>query len=162
MLRKSRSVEDKLISRGSYTHRLDPSDLTTEEAETIKAQLSLPWLKNDPGHSQRSIEDRVVDRFMHNYVLYPCAETSSPGFLEHLPSLFKEVNLDGRYALRWAVRAAAFADASRETEGDALTRKALECYGMALESLGQSLAQPGKPPDDYDLMTVVVLDIFEV
>jgi hypothetical protein len=33
---------------------------------------------------------------------------------------------------------------------------------MSLGALGQSLAEPGKAPDDYDLMTIVMLDIFEV
>ncbi len=44
--------------------------------------------------------------------MYPCNQTSSPGFLEHLPCMFKEVNIEGRYALRWAVQAAGYADSS--------------------------------------------------
>lgn len=77
--------------------------------------------------------------------------------------MFKEVNIQGRYALRWAVQAAAYADAiSQNKESHALASKALQCYGMALGALGESLAASGKEPDDYDLMTVVVLDIFEV
>jgi hypothetical protein len=78
--------------------------------------------------------------------------------------MFKEVNVEGRYALRWAVEAAAYADVSnnQEQERNALARKALKCYGMALKALGESLSAPGKEPDDYDLMTVVMLDIFEV
>jgi hypothetical protein len=75
--------------------------------------------------------------------------------------MFQEVNVNGRYALRWAVRAAAYADLSKDQDGDALAKKALQCYGLALTALGDSLAMPGKVPDDYDLMTVVVLDIFE-
>jgi hypothetical protein len=99
---------------------------------------------------------------MEKYVMYPCSQTSSPGFLEHLPCMFQEINVNGRYALRWAVRAAAFADLSKDQDIDTLERKALQCYGMALSALGDSLATEGKVPDDYDLMTVVVLDIFEV
>jgi hypothetical protein len=76
--------------------------------------------------------------------------------------MFKEVNVEGRFALRWAVRAAAYADISKDQKSSALGSKALECYGMALRALGESLSTPGKVPDDYDLMTVVVLDIFEV
>jgi hypothetical protein len=77
--------------------------------------------------------------------------------------MFKEVNVTGRYALRWAVQAAAYADAvSQNHESNALASKALQCYGMALRALGESLSTPAKEPDDYDLMTVVVLDIFEV
>lgn len=76
--------------------------------------------------------------------------------------MFKEVNVEGRYALRWAVQAAAYADAvSQSQESKALASKALDCYGMALRALGESLSASGKEPDDYDLMTVVVLDIFE-
>lgn len=76
--------------------------------------------------------------------------------------MFKDVNVEGRYALRWAVQAAAYADVSQSQESNALASKALQCYGMALGALGESLSTPGKEPDDYDLMTVVVLDIFEV
>lgn len=76
--------------------------------------------------------------------------------------MFNEVNVEGRYALRWAVQAAAFADISKNQESNALASKAFQCYGMALSALGESLSTPGKEPDDYDLMTVVVLDIFEV
>lgn len=96
--------------------------------------------------------------------MYPCNQTSSPGFLEHLPYMFKEVNVEGRHALRWAVQAAAYADVSnnQEDESNALASKALQCYGLALKALGESLSTPGKEPDDYDLMAVVVLDIFEV
>lgn len=77
--------------------------------------------------------------------------------------MFKEVNVEGRFALRWAVQAAAYADAvSSNQESNALASKALQCYGMALGALGESLSISGKEPDDYDLMTVVVLDLFEV
>ena len=76
--------------------------------------------------------------------------------------MFKEVNIDGRYALRSAVRAAAYADISKDQDSNALATKALHCYGMALSALGDSLSTPGKAPDDYDLMAVVMLDIFEV
>lgn len=100
--------------------------------------------------------------FMDKYVIYPCHESSSPGFLEHLPVLFQEVNVDGRHALRWAVQAAAIADLSREHDPELLTPRALEYYGQALGALGKSLAEKGKIPDDYDLMAVVILDMFEV
>jgi hypothetical protein len=109
-----------------------------------------------------SVEEQAVDTFMEKYVMYPCSQTSSPGFLEHLPCMFQEVNVNGRYALRWAVRAAAYADLSKDQDNDTLERKALQCYGLALSALGDSLATEGKVPDDYDLMTVVILDIFEV
>ncbi|KAH8201309.1 hypothetical protein TruAng_004553 [Truncatella angustata] len=121
----------------------------------------MSWLKQQPTQTPASIEDHAVDRFMEKFVLYPCNETSTPGFLEHLPSLFQRVNIEGRYALRWAVRAAAYADLSKDASGEPLAHKALHCYGMALSALGQSLAEPAKTPDDYDLMTVVILDIFE-
>jgi hypothetical protein len=70
--------------------------------------------------------------------------------------------VEGRYALRWAVQACAFADLSREQSSEGLVGRSLECYGKALNALGQSLAEKDKVPDDYDLMAVVILDIFEV
>jgi hypothetical protein len=135
--------------------------LAPGETAGLKLQNPQPWLRDMPSEAMPSIEEQVVDSFMDKYVMYPCNQTSSPGFLEHLPSMFQEVNFNGRYALRWAVRAAAYGDISKDQESDVLARKALQCYGLALSRLGDSLATPGKVPDDYDLMTVVVLDIFE-
>jgi Fungal Zn(2)-Cys(6) binuclear cluster domain len=145
----------------------DPSALAPEEASAIKLSNRHPWLKGLPARLQPPVEEQAVDQFMDRYIIYPCNQTSSPGFLEHLPCMFKEANVEGRYALRWAVRAAAYADVSKDQESNAivsnaLVSKALQCYGMALGALGESLSTPGKVPDDYDLMTVVVLDIFEV
>lgn len=107
--------------------------------------------------------DAAVSHFFDRYVLYPCNDTSTPGFLEHLPCLFKEVNVEGRQALRWAVKATALADMSRlEESNPEAAGAAFDCYGEALLALRESLSEKGKVPDDYDLMTVVVLDIFEV
>ncbi|KAL7936364.1 hypothetical protein V8C35DRAFT_232459 [Trichoderma chlorosporum] len=160
----SKFVNASLASRRSSSFSgpsPDLSSLTPEEASGIVLRNPQPWLKWLPARVQPPLEDQAVDQFIDRYVLYPCNQTSSPGFLEHLPSMFKEVNVEGRYALRWAVQAAAYADVSKEQESNALASKALRCYGMALEALGESLSTPGKEPDDYDLMTVVVLDIFE-
>lgn len=107
-------------------------------------------------------EDPAVSKLFENYVLYPCSDLSTPGFLEHLPCLFKEVNVPGRYALRWAVQAFAYADLSRRENSQSAVSKALDHYGRSLSALGKSLSEEGKVPDDYDLMTVVILDIFEV
>ena len=127
-------------------------------------QQPLPWLK--PAHRVHkevtSEENAAIADFMDKYVIYPCNESSTPGFLEHLPSLFKDVNVKGRYALRWAVQAAAFADLSRTTGSQVDVVKALEFYSRSLAAFQSSLCKTGKAPDDYDLMTVVMLDIFEV
>jgi hypothetical protein len=95
-------------------------------------------------------------------VMYPCNQGSTPGFLEHLPSLFKEFQTEGRLALRWAVRAAAYASLSKDQDNEALGNKALQCYGRSLSALGDALKDNTKSPDDFTLMTVVILDIFEV
>ncbi|OAA64744.1 Zn(2)-C6 fungal-type DNA-binding domain protein [Niveomyces insectorum RCEF 264] len=169
---RSRSVDASLSSRrlsfasghGSDYHTEDASALAPDEAAGVKMSNPRRWLKATALAQWRQppVEDQAVDLFLDKYVLYPCNQTSSPGFLEHLPSMFKEVdNIHGRHALRWSVRAAAYADVSKGQDSDALARKALQCYGMALTALGESLARPGKEPDDYDLMTVVMLDMFE-
>jgi hypothetical protein len=160
--KRSKSVD--AASRRSWSvpgQNADPSALAPGEATGIKLRNLRPWLKGQPSEMMPPVEEQAVDNFMEKYVIYPCNQTSSPGFLEHLPCMFQEVNVNGRYALRWAVRAAAYADLSKDQDSDILARKALQCYGMALSALGDSLATPGKVPDDYDLMTVVVLDIFE-
>ncbi|KAL2208374.1 hypothetical protein CC79DRAFT_567195 [Sarocladium strictum] len=108
------------------------------------------------------LEEQITLDFMDKFVIYPCEESSTPGFLEHLPCLFREVNVKGRYALRWAVQASAFADISKSQNKRDFATKALEYYGNSLVALEKSLGKEGKEPDDYDLMTVVMLDIFEV
>jgi len=161
--KRSRSVGGASRRRPAASgQNADPSALTPGEAAGIKLRSPYPWLKGLPSGMQPPVEDQAVDHFMEKYVIYPCSQTSSPGFLEHLPCMFQEVNVNGRYALRWAVRAAGYADCSKNQDSDVLARKALQCYGVALSALGDSLGTPGKVPDDYDLMTVVVLDIFEV
>ncbi|KAI2464103.1 hypothetical protein F4781DRAFT_86651 [Annulohypoxylon bovei var. microspora] len=159
--RRSRSTDNKSsYSRSSITFS-DPSDLTEEEAANLTLPNRLPWTKTSPSHLRPTPEDEAVNCFIDKYVVYPCAETSAPGFLEHLPSLFRDVNVEGRFALRWAVRAAAYADLSKGQNNDALANKAFHCYGLSLSALGESLSSQGKVPDDYDLMTAVMLDIFE-
>ena len=160
--KRSRSVDAASQRASVVSQNADPSALTPGEATGIKLRNQRPWLKDLPSEVTPPVEEQAVDNFMEKYVMYPCNQTSSPGFLEHLPSMFQEVNVNGRYALRWAVRASAYADLSKDQDSDVLARKALQCYGMALSALGDSLGTPGKVPDDYDLMTVVVLDIFEV
>lgn len=160
--RKSWSTSDESDWTWTSTALADPSDFTEEEAASLNLHGLHPWVKTTPSHLRPSPEDEVVNRFMDKYVLYPCNETSSPGFLEHLPSLFKDVNVEGRFALRWAVRAAAYADLSKAQDSDFLAKKAFHCYGMSLSALGESLSAKGKVPDDYDLMTAVMLDMFEV
>ncbi|KAI1491550.1 hypothetical protein F5X96DRAFT_678309 [Biscogniauxia mediterranea] len=79
-------------------------------------------------------------------------KSSSPGFLEHLPSLFQDANRRGtlspcagraRMTTRWLLRHSI-------------------SINMSLSALRISLSAPGKVPDDHDFMTVVILDIFEV
>ncbi|KAI1410244.1 hypothetical protein F5Y13DRAFT_181476 [Hypoxylon sp. FL1857] len=160
--RRSRSADNRSNSSRLSTALVDPSDLTEQESGSVELLQPFPWAKTVPAHLRPAPEDEAVDRFMDKYVIYPCNETSSSGFLEHLPGLFKDVNVEGRFALRWAVRAAAYADLSKAQDNTALASKAFHCYGMALSALGESLSAPGKVPDDYDLMTAVMLDIFEV
>lgn len=109
-----------------------------------------------------SIEDQAVSSFFNDFVVSPCNKSSTPGFLEHLPGLFNEVRPEGRLALRWAVLAAGYASLSKEHHGSRFSDLALNCYGRALSGLGKSLADSHISPDDYVLMTVVVLDLSEV
>ena len=130
--------------------------------EITDSKSPYPWVKNVPQASAPSAEDQAVSQFFEKYVMYPCNHGSSPGFLEQLPGLFGEVNSEGRSALRWAVRAAAYASLSNERDDPALGNNAIKCYGRALSALAKSLADTSVAPDDHILMTVVVLDLFEV
>jgi hypothetical protein len=95
-------------------------------------------------------------------VLYPCNKGSSPGFLEHLPSLFKETHVKPRYALRYAVLAFTYANSIDGLCDQVSKEKAFHYYGLALSALADSLKEVMLEPDDYVLMTIVVLDLFEV
>lgn len=174
-----------------------PSPLPLSSSSAGEDSRFLPWLKaaaRPPQAPPLSESDNyVIQAFFSKYTLLPYHfgshhtvdsnerdgyQRASQGFLEFLPCTFEEVNVRGRLALRWAVQAAASADAashasrhgiSDETNAASskgarlnLQQRALECYGKALSALSDSLGKVGKVPDDYDLMTVVVLDVFEV
>jgi hypothetical protein len=140
----------------------DDSDLLPIELSGLRLSSPYPWAKAVPESSVPSPEDQAVSQFFEKFVMYPCNSGSSPGFLEHLPTLFIEVKMEGRMALRWAVRAASYASLSSDQNNAALRAKALSCYGKALSALGESLADPNTAPDGFTLMTVVILDLFEV
>ena len=142
--------------------REDPSDLSSTESSGLSLPRPYPWARAVPEALVPSVENRAVDHFFEQYVMYPSNNCSSPGFLEFLPGLFEEVNVENRVALRWAVRAAAYANLSNGQSNVTLSSKALHCYGLALSTMAKSLADTRAIPDDYILMTVVVLDLFEV
>lgn len=107
-------------------------------------------------------DHQAVSSFFERFVGCPCNDRSTPGFLDCLPALFKEVNMEGRSALRWAVLAAGYAGLPKDQENRRTSHLALYCYGHALSVLGNILADPEFDPDDHVLMTVVILDLFEV
>lgn len=151
--------------RKSSTHTspaADPSDLPAIVDSTLKLSSPYPWAKSVPDAALPSVEDIAVNQFFEKYIMYPCNQGSSPGFLEHLPSLFREFRNEGRLALRWAVLGAAYAGLSNDQDNATLGNKALQYYGMSLSALADALKANTNPPDDFCLMTVVILDIFEV
>ncbi|CAH0054547.1 unnamed protein product [Clonostachys solani] len=157
----SQQFNEKTCPIPSRNHRARSRSLDRIKARPVQHHTALASPQLYGGGHNEELKDEAVSTFLDNYVLYPCNESSSPGFLEHLPGLFKEVNVSGRLALRWAVEAASLADHScRKNDADS-ARKALQQYSQSLNALGKSLSKNGKEPDDYDLMTVVVLDIFE-
>jgi hypothetical protein len=106
--------------------------------------------------------DSEAQQFFDCFVVYPCNSGSSLGFLEHLPSLFKESNVKHRYALRYAVLAAAHASMIANTGDKTSKEQAFRYYGLALSALSESLKGAITERDDHILMAIVVLDIFEV
>lgn len=147
-------------SRSRSLSRLDLSSTPATSPESDESSFS--WNKEAAVMKFDQEDDNdAVSQFFDKYVV-PCSEQSSPGFLEHLPCLFKESNVQGRLALRFAVQACAYADVYSKQHSQAVAKMALELYSRALSELGKSLGMKGKVPDDHDLMTVVILDIFEV
>jgi hypothetical protein len=112
--------------------------------------------------SGTATDDAEAWHFFDRFVMYPCNSGSSLGFLEHLPSLFIECNVKHRYALRYAVLAAAHASSINDPDDKTSKQQAFHYYGLALSALSESLQGVITERDDHVLMTVVVLDIFEV
>jgi hypothetical protein len=133
-----------------------------EDDSRLKHSLLLSGDNHGLSAFQASIGDPVA-AFFDRYVMYPNSSGSAGGFLDHLPALVDEAYANGRYALFWAVQTVALADSARDRPSDAsLNGQIGDCYSKALRLLRKSLGENNKEPDDYDLMTVVVLDLFEV
>lgn len=93
---------------------------------------SVTFGTNPPITCRRSVlcvEDHAVSSFFNDFVVSPCNNSSTPGFLEHLPGLFNEIRLEGRFALRWAVLAAGYASLSKENDDSRFSDLALNYYG---------------------------------
>ncbi|KAH6668940.1 hypothetical protein B0J14DRAFT_657948 [Halenospora varia] len=158
-------------SVASYDDFFIPAPITNLNLDLgLDLQNPYPWLKTPvlPEKKKPSAEERAVSSFFEKFVMYPCKESSSPGFLELLPCLFEEVQREGRLALRWAVKAVSYASLAaslpatiEEVEVGKVRLKANECYGRALAALGETLRDKEERVSDYTLMTVVVLDLFE-
>jgi hypothetical protein len=140
----------KIPSNGSST------TISTDAKPTLSSTTSIPF------QSGPTTKDPEVWEFFDRFVMYPCNGGSSLGFLEHLPSLFMETNVEHRYALRYAVLAAAHASSSNDPSESTSKQQAFHYYGLALSALSECLKESITEKDDYVLMTVVVLDIFEV
>lgn len=154
------SVTTASRSRSRSLSRLDAVNTPATSPETSDSPFF--WNRDFvDANTDSAGTDDAVSLFFDKYVV-PCNELSSPGFLEHLPCLFKESNVQGRSALRWAVQACAYADIYSRDTVQVAAKLALELYSRALSELGKSLSIKGKIPDDHDLMTVVILDLFEV
>jgi hypothetical protein len=175
-------LERKLVPRRLSDYSLSSSQMsaTSPESSSSSNDLSIkigtskksvepqPRINTLPLNSDMryvtgaaTVEEKVVSEFFDDFVMYPCNSESIPGFLEHLPSMFHEVSIGNRIALRWAVQAAAYANLPRDRNPGS-SEKAMQCYSLALSALSESLSEPDAVADDYILMTVVVLDLFEV
>jgi len=134
--RMRRRASDVSVAKSEYSTRANTgstqsprgSDVDStrrvDEVSLSDRNLSNPrlWLKDDVTSSAVSTDDQVVSAFFDKFVMYPCNLGSSGGFLEYLPCMFEEVNVGNRIALRWAVRAAAYASLSRDQQNDAVLR----------------------------------------
>lgn len=117
-----------------YREDLSPSGIV----EYTNFKSPYQWVKNITEASAPSAEDQAISHFFGKYVMYPCNHGLSPGFLEQLQGLFGEFDSGERLALRWAVRAAAYASLSNERDDSTLGNKAIKCYGL-LQSRWQIL-----------------------
>jgi hypothetical protein len=159
-----KTARSRLSSQLSRDSEESPSEIATflPSDSNLALHLSFPWAKSVPENLRPSVDEQAVESFFEKFVMYPCNQNSTPGFLEHLPIMFKDFGKEGRIALRWAVKAAAYASLSNEQQNTSYSNKALQYYGSALSKLAESLRDPEIKPDDYVLMTIVILDLFEV
>lgn len=129
---------------------------STVSATSPQKEHDLKWTESS------SSSHLATSKFFEKYATPVCSDASLAPFLQHLPCMFEEANIPGRFALRYAVQAASYADLGQQKDDHAMIHQALKFYGLCLSALSESLRIPGKVPDDYDLMAVVILDIFEV
>ena len=156
-----RHETEKVTSRMQALSSSTLRSSTTTSIDGNSDSRSLPSkAKNDI--TSRSEESRATDEILWRYLNTANDHFSSVAFLQHLPCMFEEANIPGRYALRFAVQAASLADVGQAHHNEHMKTRALECYGLCLSALAKSLRMPGKIPDDYDLMSIVILDLFEV
>jgi hypothetical protein len=152
---------------------LDEDEIDLSSLQLLDIGLNpTPWLKPDTmfdPSTPATKEKLITDTFFERYVIPPCTSNSTPGFLEYLPMLFEEVPIPGRTSLRHAVRAASYASLAaslldRPEDQSQIRRYADTYYGHALRSLGEMLGseKDEEKVSDYALMTIVVLDLFEV
>jgi hypothetical protein len=150
----------------------DDDDFDLPALQILDINNPTPWLKPSTTvnlSTSSTGEKHIIEAFFQQYVIPPCTANSTPGFLEYLPMLFEEVAIPGRTSLRHAVRAVSYASLAASLSDhpenqNQVRRYADTYYGHALQSLGEMLAseKDEEKVSDYALMTIVVLDLFEV
>ncbi|KAF2159673.1 hypothetical protein M409DRAFT_37879, partial [Zasmidium cellare ATCC 36951] len=127
-----------------------------------------PWL-NELARSEippslyNSLEQRAIDRFFLDWVLYPCNRGSSPGYMKELPRLYESADED--CVLRRAVEAMAFAAQKdrKGSDGVIFSTKAQNQYGAALARMQTKITSgEGGFADDGTLAGLLLIENFEM
>lgn len=127
-------------------------------------QRSIPWLNIPPSLTALPAwVDQIIGIFFSHHVLTTDVyNTSLPGYMEELPSMFHAAPIDS--ALVEAVKAASLMGALNRNEverGSDFHDTALRSYSQALRKLRSDLQEPTTATSDETLMTIIMLDQME-
>lgn len=139
--------------------------LTYDERSRECLQITCPWLTQRalasiPEPLRRSVEDRAVERFFTNWVLFP-GRNGTPGHMANLPVLFYGASADS--VLAHAVRTVAFADVKHTYDrGISFSLRARHAYGAALSGIRGITELESEMASDEAFAALLLIDSFEV
>lgn len=129
-------------------------------------QRATPWLnaraiQSVPSPIQHELEARARDIFYAEWIAYPHGCGENPGYLELLPGM--EARASPHSALGLAVDAFALANIHHfQVSSCSLRQLARAKYGAALSAIRKAVVSGSFGVDDSMLMTLLIIDMFEV
>jgi hypothetical protein len=104
-------------------------------------------------------EVHAIRLFFQDYVLTPCSDKRSRGWLNFLPRLYEAAPHDP--VLQPALFAAAYANIAQKTESPDFSIKAISYYNVSLEMINKVLSDRLIATSDVAMTAVLLLGLYE-